>query len=36
MPTEVCALFDRPENYTGDASSQALEIADAAEDYVGV
>jgi adenylosuccinate lyase len=36
IPSEALSLFEHPENYTGDASSQALEIADAAADYVGV
>ncbi|MFH1367292.1 MAG: lyase family protein [Patescibacteria group bacterium] len=34
IPDELIGLFHHPENYTGDASEQALKIADLAEQYI--
>lgn len=34
MPDELIKLLHHPENYTGDASDQALKIADLAEQYI--
>jgi adenylosuccinate lyase len=33
IPPEVMVLFEKPENYTGDAAKQAIAIADMAEQY---
>lgn len=34
IPSEVFSLLDKPQNYTGDASEKALEIADLADFYI--